>query len=101
MSWLVIGGVLGVGPLLPRAYGLGLLATLQHTLGLLGYGIARFGVEYVREADAQFEGSFLYTTIHMGQLLTLPMIIGGIYFIATAKRRRVRVEGTAGTASIA
>lgn len=68
---------------------------------LLGYGIARFGVEYVREADAQFEGSFLYTTIHMGQLLTLPMIIGGIYFIATAKRRRVRVEGTAGTASIA
>jgi phosphatidylglycerol:prolipoprotein diacylglycerol transferase len=68
---------------------------------LLGYGIARFGVEYVREADAQFEGSFLYTTIHMGQLLTLPMILGGIYFIATAKRRRVRVEGTAGTASIA
>jgi hypothetical protein len=29
------------------------------------------------------------------------MILGGIYFIATAKRRRVRVEGTAGTASIA
>ncbi len=68
---------------------------------LLGYGVFRFGVEYVREADAQFEGSFLYSVIHMGQLLTLPMILGGVYLIATAKRRRVRVEATAGTASVA
>lgn len=68
---------------------------------LLGYGVFRFGVEFVREADAQFEDSFLYTTIHMGQLLTLPMILGGAYLIATAKRRRVRVEATAGSASVA
>lgn len=70
-------------------------------LFLLGYGVFRFGVEYVREADAQFEGTFLYTHIHMGQILTLPMIVGGLYLIATAKRRRVRVEATAGTASVA
>ena len=67
---------------------------------LLGYGVARFGVEYVREADAQFEGTFLYDVIHMGQILTIPMILGGIYLIATAKKRRLRVEPAAGTASI-
>tara|TARA_R110000782_G_scaffold49622_2_gene107902 strand:- start:36009 stop:36875 length:867 start_codon:yes stop_codon:yes gene_type:complete len=68
---------------------------------LLGYGMARFGVEYFREADAQFQGTFLYSTLHMGQILTLPMIVGGIYLIATARGRRVRVEATAGTASVA
>jgi phosphatidylglycerol:prolipoprotein diacylglycerol transferase len=39
--------------------------------------------------------------IHMGQVLCLPMIIGGIYLIATAKRRRERVEPIAGTESVA
>ena len=67
---------------------------------LLGYGLARFGVEYVREADAQFAGTFLYDVIHMGQILTIPMILGGIYLIATAKNRRHRVEPAAGTASV-
>jgi phosphatidylglycerol:prolipoprotein diacylglycerol transferase len=37
----------------------------------------------------------------MGQTLTVPMILGGLYLIATAKARRVRVEGTAGTESVA
>jgi phosphatidylglycerol:prolipoprotein diacylglycerol transferase len=37
----------------------------------------------------------------MGQWLTVPMIVGGIYLIATAKRRRLRVEATAGTQSVA
>ena len=35
----------------------------------------------------------------MGQWLSLPMILGGLYLMLTAKRRRVRVEPTAGTAS--
>ena len=43
VSWLIIVGVLGVGALLPRAYGLGLLGTLQRSIGLLGYGIALVG----------------------------------------------------------
>ena len=39
--------------------------------------------------------------LHMGQLLCLPMIIGGIYLIATAKGRRTRVEPIAGSESVA
>jgi len=68
---------------------------------ILLYGAFRFFVEFFREPDAQFAGTFLATTIHMGQILCLPMIAGGIYLIATAKRRRVRVEPFAGGPSIA
>ncbi|MGE4411221.1 MAG: prolipoprotein diacylglyceryl transferase [Sphingobium sp.] len=67
---------------------------------LLGYGLSRFGVEYFREADAQLMEFADRTGLHMGQWLTLPMIVGGLYLIATAKRRRTRVEPTAGTASV-
>jgi phosphatidylglycerol:prolipoprotein diacylglycerol transferase len=35
----------------------------------------------------------------MGQGLSLPMIIGGLYLMLTAKGRRVRVEPIAGTQS--
>jgi phosphatidylglycerol:prolipoprotein diacylglycerol transferase len=38
---------------------------------------------------------------YMGQWLTVPMILGGIYLMATAKKRRERIEPTAGTASVA
>lgn len=69
-------------------------------LFLLGYGLARFGVEFFREADAQLMEFAQRTGLHMGQWLTLPMIAGGLYLILTAKRRRVRVEPTAGTASV-
>ena len=37
----------------------------------------------------------------MGQWLSLPMIILGIYLMVTAKGRRERVEPIAGTASVA
>jgi phosphatidylglycerol:prolipoprotein diacylglycerol transferase len=37
----------------------------------------------------------------MGQWLSLPMIVGGAYLVATAKRRRVRVEPVAGAESVA
>jgi len=67
---------------------------------LLGYGLARFSVEFFREADAQLMEFAQRTGLHMGQWLTLPMIAGGLYLILTAKRRRVRVEPTAGTASV-
>jgi len=70
-------------------------------LFLLFYGLARFTVEFFREPDSQFAGTFFATTIHMGQVLTLPMIAGGIYLIATSKNRRKRVEPIAGSESVA
>ena len=65
-------------------------------LFLLGYGLARFTVEFVRQPDAQFvspgnpvgwavqAGGFGLT---MGQLLTLPMIAAGLWFLTRAKAR--------------
>ncbi|WP_010161636.1 prolipoprotein diacylglyceryl transferase [Sphingomonas sp. PAMC 26617] len=70
-------------------------------LFLVGYGLARFTVEFFREPDSQFSGTFFATTIHMGQVLTLPMILGGLYLVATAKGRRQRVVPIAGDASVA
>lgn len=70
-------------------------------LFLLGYGTARFFVEFFREPDSQFAGTFFATTIHMGQVLCLPMIAGGLYLIVTAPGRRERVEPIAGGTSVA
>jgi len=53
---------------------------------LLGYGISRFLVEYFREPDVQL--GTLSWGLTMGQTLTLPMVVGGAYLIATAPRRR-------------
>jgi phosphatidylglycerol:prolipoprotein diacylglycerol transferase len=66
---------------------------------LLGYGLSRFAVEFVREPDAGL--GVLGWGLTMGQTLTLPMLVGGAYLIATAKARRVRVEPIAGGDSIA
>ena len=70
-------------------------------LFLLGYGLARFAVEFFREPDSQFQGTMFQTTIHMGQVLCLPMIAGGIYLILTAAGRRRRVVPIAGDQSVA
>lgn len=64
-----------------------------------GYGVARFLVEFVREPDVQL--GILPWGLSMGQTLSAPMIIVGGWFILTAKGRRVRVEPTAGNASVA
>jgi phosphatidylglycerol:prolipoprotein diacylglycerol transferase len=37
----------------------------------------------------------------MGQWLSVPMILGGLYLMWTAPSRRVRVEPTLGSASVA
>lgn len=68
---------------------------------LLGYGLSRFLVEFYREPDSQFAGTFFENVLHMGQVLTLPMIFGGLYLILTAKRRRERIEPFMGTESVA
>ena len=54
-------------------------------LFLTGYGSFRFLVEYVREPDAHLGlfGGF----ISMGQILSLPMVIGGILMMLWAYRR--------------
>ena len=66
------------------------------------YGVFRFGIEFIREPDTQFTGTFIDASgLHMGQWLTVPMILGGLYLMATARKRRERVEPTAGTASVA
>jgi phosphatidylglycerol:prolipoprotein diacylglycerol transferase len=65
------------------------------------YGLFRFAIEFVREPDAQLVGFAQSTGLHMGQWLSLPMILGGLYLMLTAKKRRVRVEPTVGSASVA
>jgi len=57
-------------------------------LACLGYGGARFFVEYFREADAQLMEFAARTGLHMGQWLTVPMLLIGLYLVATAKSRR-------------
>ncbi len=68
---------------------------------ILFYGLFRFAVEFVREPDAQLAGFAASTGLHMGQWLSLPMIAGGLYLMITAAGRRVRVEPTLGTESVA
>jgi phosphatidylglycerol:prolipoprotein diacylglycerol transferase len=69
---------------------------------ILFYGLFRFAIEFVREPDNQFTGTFIEASgLHMGQWLSLPMIAGGLYLMLTAARRRVRVEPTLGPASVA
>ena len=65
------------------------------------YGIFRFLIEFVREPDAQLVGFAQATGLHMGQWLSLPMILLGAWLMWTAKGRRQRVEPIAGTESIA
>ncbi len=65
------------------------------------YGIFRFAVEFVREPDAQLVAFANATGLHMGQWLSVPMIVGGLYLMVTAPKRRVRVEPTAGSESVA
>jgi phosphatidylglycerol:prolipoprotein diacylglycerol transferase len=66
---------------------------------LLVYGLSRFLVELVRQPDQGLEN--LPWGLTMGQTLTVPMVLGGAWLIATAKGRRQRVESIAGTESVA
>lgn len=52
---------------------------------LLGYGVFRFAIEYLREPDAQL-GLFA-DFISMGQILSLPMIIGGLGLLIWAYKQ--------------
>lgn len=68
---------------------------------LFFYGLFRFGVEFIREPDSQLIAFTRATHLHMGQWLSLPMTLLGLYFMLTANKRRTRVEPIAGTESVA
>ena len=68
---------------------------------LFFYGLFRFDIEFIREPDQQLAAFAQATHLHMGQWLSLPMILGGLWLMWTAKKRRVRVEPTVGSASVA
>ncbi|MCI6471206.1 MAG: prolipoprotein diacylglyceryl transferase, partial [Collinsella sp.] len=65
-------------PLLPQGTFMGVF--------VMGYGIVRFFVEFVRVPDAQL-GYLLGGVITMGQLLSLPLVIAGLALIIFALRR--------------
>ncbi|MDE0723137.1 MAG: prolipoprotein diacylglyceryl transferase [Alphaproteobacteria bacterium] len=47
---------------------------------LMGYGIFRFFIEYARMPDTHLQDG-IFTTITMGQILCLPMVILGVYYL--------------------
>ncbi|MFW5450343.1 MAG: prolipoprotein diacylglyceryl transferase [Methylophagaceae bacterium] len=55
-------------------------------LFLLGYGIFRFIVEFVRIPDQQY-GYFAFEWLTMGQILSLPMVVYGAWLMVRAYRR--------------
>jgi len=55
-------------------------------LFLLGYGVFRFMIEFVRIPDHQY-GYLALDWLTMGQILSLPMVLLGAFFIVRAHRR--------------
>lgn len=56
-------------------------------LFLIGYGLARFTIEFFREPDAD-QGFILFGWMTKGQILTVPMIILGVVLMLVAYRRK-------------
>lgn len=54
-------------------------------LFLVGYGIARITVEFVREPDAHI--GYLAGGITQGQLLSIPMVVLGLFFMWSAYKK--------------
>ena len=52
---------------------------------LIGYGVFRSTVEFFREPDAHL--GFLFSFVTMGQMLSLPMILFGVFLIWYAVSR--------------
>jgi phosphatidylglycerol---prolipoprotein diacylglyceryl transferase len=70
-------------------------------MAALIYGVSRFLIEFVREPDSHLRYLVEQTGLSMGQWLTVPMILIGLYLVFTAAGRRQRVEPVAGNASVA
>ena len=65
------------------------------------YGTARFTIEFFREPDQQLQWLVEASGLSMGQWLTIPMILVGLFLVFTAGSRRQRVEPIAGSNSVA
>jgi phosphatidylglycerol:prolipoprotein diacylglycerol transferase len=60
----------------------------HYTVGfLLGYAVARFGLEFVRQPDAQFGAGTVFWGMTMGQTLTILMVVGAAWILLGARRR--------------
>ncbi len=70
-------------------------------MAALIYGFSRFTVEFFREPDQQLQWLVEATGFSMGQFLTIPMILIGLFLVLTAGARRRRVEPIAGSNSVA
>lgn len=57
-------------------------------LFVIGYGVARFTTEFFRQPDAD-QGFILFGWMTKGQLLSLPMVIFGIFLMIMAYRRQI------------
>ena len=55
---------------------------------LLFYGIFRFIMEFARQPDAHL-GFIAFDWLTMGQLLSLPMVFGGILMMAWGKKQAI------------
>ncbi len=93
----LLEGVLLLAVMLWLAWRKGALKTPGKITGVFfaGYGLARFVVEFVRQPDAQFitEGNPLGLALHlngygvtMGQILSLPMILVGLWLMRRAAK---------------
>ena len=60
---------------------------------LIGYGFSRTFVELFREPDAHL--GFIFGPITMGQILSVPMVLLGLYLVVRARRQTPEVTGPA------
>lgn len=61
-------------------------------LFLIGYGLARFSIEFFREPDLD-QGFVAFDWMTKGQVLTVPMILVGLTLLALAYRRQSPAAG--------
>jgi phosphatidylglycerol:prolipoprotein diacylglycerol transferase len=57
---------------------------------IAGYGICRMIVEFFREPDAHL--GFILASFSMGQLLSFPMILVGVFMLALGYQRRTLIQ---------
>lgn len=70
-------------------------AIIQHAGRVLGISlatafVARFLIEFVKENQVQFENQMLF---NMGQLLSIPFIVAGLYLIYASRGKAQRTGG--------
>jgi phosphatidylglycerol:prolipoprotein diacylglycerol transferase len=65
-------------------------------MAALIYGFARFSVEFFRQPDVQLQWLADQTGLSMGQWLTIPMLLLGLYLVLTAGKRQVVTGKMAG-----